>query len=141
VSTAIDNMQRATGFELEHPLALRVQRAHQNWQAHVESSCNTGSAITNLGSQRSNQYLDCVHQHLQAREKEIREQLTFLRGLGWEEEAADALNNELIAIRNMVATQPKDETAKEEKEEQTAAEAGAGAESGNAETAEAEPAQ
>lgn len=110
VSTAIDSMHKQTGFEVAQPLARRVQGTHQAWQLLLEESCNTAAAVENLGAKRGNRYLDCIHGQLLARESEIREQLNYLRGLGWHEEADDALNNELIAIRNMAASQPPAES-------------------------------
>lgn len=114
VSAAVDQMQGETGFSVSEPLATRVRNTHHLWEKHAEARCNTAAAVESLGVKRSNLYLDCIHKELLAREKEARGQLNYLRSLGWHEQADDALNNELIAIRNMAASQPKPKTADED---------------------------
>lgn len=114
VSSAIDDLHRQSGFEVAEPLAARVQRTQEIWLVHLEESCNTAAAVENLGVKRSNRYLECVHSELIARETETREQLNYLRSLGWQEQADDVLNNELIAIRNMAATQAPDKQPDDE---------------------------
>lgn len=120
VSAAVDHMQGETGFSVSEPLAGRVRNTHRLWEKHAEARCNTAAAVESLGVKRSNLYLGCIHKELLAREKEAREQLNYLRSLGWHEQADDALNNELIAIRNMAASEPKKKPEIEEKPEATA---------------------
>ncbi len=130
VSSAIDNLHKQSGFEVDQPLAQRIEHTQNTWATHLEALCNTAAAVENLGAQRSNKYLDCINTHLIAREQETREQLNHLRSLGWQEQADDVLNNELIAIRNMAASKlPADITSENSTENDADNEAGINTES------------